>query len=162
MVKSIKQNKHLGNIGSLKKEATEKLVEATCRYVLDNPEIDHTSWEALAKVSKIIDPERKGRSAATFKSDYLKAILFKYRVGPYTSLENEDGSIDPLEYIELKKSVNKLELELKEKKKIIRDKSAKIKELERKNEKLRHDNMGLLTTLELSGQNIAVNNIKHK
>lgn len=162
MAKSTKQNEHLSNIGSLKKEATEKLVEATCKYVLDNPEIDHTSWEALAKVSKIIDPEGKGRSATTFKSDYLKEILCKYHVGPYTGLENDDGSIDPLEYIELKKRVNNLELELKKKKKIIRDKAVKIKELDRKNEKLRNDNMGLLTTLELSGQITAVNNIKRK
>lgn len=159
MGKSDKQSKHLSKTAAIKREKTYLIVEAACRFLDDNPELDRSSYRTLSRVTKnlVVDPTGKGRTEATLKSAYLAPLLERYRVGPYALLEAESGIVDPLEYLELKKRIIRMEKELKVKSETIKNLNRDLKEQKVQNEVLRHDIMGMQTLIETATRNVPVN-----
>lgn len=164
---SEKQQKHLGRTANLKKEQTRQLIIRTCEYILDNPEIDRSSYKQLEEASKKVDAAGKGRAALTFKNDEYKDILMHYQMGYYTTLNVEtNGMVDIQELYRLQKEVTSLnrkmsirENRLKEQ---LKAKVKEINELEKKNEVLRHVLLSNARLVDISVENTPVNVVKKK
>ena len=140
---SEKQQKHLGKTAEHKKEQTRELIIRTCEYVLDNPEIDRSSYHQIANASKKVDPTGKGRTAPTFQNDEYKDILMQYQMGYYTTLNVEtNGMVDIQELYKLQKEVaslkRKMSIQENRLKEQLKTKVKEIDALEKKNEVLRH------------------------
>lgn len=160
MAKSSKQQVHQERLSEEKRSKTKRIAEETCKFAVSNHE-HSASNRRLSEISKLVDPEGKGLSNATFSSSHVQEILVAYGIGRFTGLLNE-GIIDTGKYLELQRELLKRDKEIIKLKDKIKKLNKEIKELILKNEVLRHDNMGLLTTVDTSGINVAVNNITHE
>ncbi|MDD2781779.1 hypothetical protein [Sulfuricurvum sp.] len=159
MAKSDIQKKHTDKLAEQKKNKTIWLVEESCKWAISNHERG-ASNRRLAAISKLVDPEKKGLSNATFSASHVQELLIAYGMSKYIGLPNE-GVIDAGMYLELQKELAHANQEIKKLKDKIKKLNNENKELILKNEVLRHDNMGLLSRIDSSGLNLVANNIKH-
>lgn len=160
MAKSSKQQVHQERLSEEKRSKTKRIAEETCRFAVSNHEYS-ASNRRLSEISKLVDPEGKGLSNATFSSSHVQEILVAYGIGRFAGLQNE-GIIDAGKYLESQRELFKRDKEIVKLKEKIKKLNKEIRELTLNNEVLRHDNMGLLTTINTSGAIVAINNIGHK
>lgn len=158
MAKSDRQKKHTDKLAEDKRNKTTWLVEESCKWAISNHERS-ASNRRLAMISKLVDPDGKGLSNATFSAEHAQEILKAYGIGIYVGLPNE-GVIDAGLYLEMQKELANANKEIKKLKEKIKNLNEENGKLVQKNEVLRHDNMGLMTTIDMSGENVAVNNIR--
>lgn len=160
MAKSAKQQKHQERLSENKLLRTRMLAEEACKYAQSNLEYG-ASQRRLAEITKIIDPKGRGLSHATLGTSHVQEILARYGIGRFAALPNE-GAVDAGMYLELQKELLKRDGEIKKLKDKIKSLNTEVGKLTEKNEVLRHDNMGLMATIDTSGANVAVNNTKAK
>lgn len=156
MAKSDIQKKHTDKLAEEKRKKTIWLAEESCKWAIANHERS-ASNRRLAEISKLVDPDAKGLSNATFSAEHVQEILVAYGMGKYDGLPNE-GVIDAGLYLEVQKELAHANQEIKKLKDKIKKLNTENKELILKNEVLRHDNMGLLSKIDSSGYSIAANN----
>jgi uncharacterized membrane protein YciS (DUF1049 family) len=156
MAKSDIQKKHTDKLAEEKIKKTIWLAEESCKWAVSNHE-RAASNRRLAEISKLIDPEKKGLSNATFSASHVQGILVAYGMGKYVGLPNE-GVIDAGQYLEVHKELTNANKEIKKLKEQIKKLNEKNRKLVQKNEVLRHDNMGLLSKIDSSGFSTPANN----
>lgn len=156
MAKSEIQKTHTDKLAETKRKKTIWLAEESCKWAISNHERS-ASDRRLAKISKLVDPEKKGLSNVTFSTSHVQEILSAYGVGKYVGLPNE-GVIDTGLYLEVQKELANANHEIKKLKEKIKKLTSDYKELVQKNEVLRHDNMGLLSRIDSSGFSAPANN----
>lgn len=156
MAKSEKQRIHQDKLSEEKRSKTKWLVEESCKYAISNHERS-ASDRQLAKISKLVDPNGKGLSNATFSTEHAQEILKAYGIGKYVGLPNE-GVIDAGLYLEMQKELANANKEIKKLKDKIKKLNEENRKLVQKNEVLRHDNMGLLSKIDSSGFSTPANN----
>lgn len=156
MAKSDRQKKHTDKLAEDKRNKTTWLVEESCKWAVSNHE-SSASNRRLAMISKLVDPDGKGLSNATFSAEHSQEILKAHGIGKYVGLPNE-GVIDVGLYLEMQKELANANKEIKKLKDKIKNLNEENRKLVQKNEVLRHDNMGLLSKIDSSGFSTPANN----